>query len=167
MSNLVWRHGMAVACAALLASVAWAGLAQAESIQKQCSAKYKTAKAANTLGGQNWNQFYKQCAAELKGAPAPAAATATPPAAAPKPATMPAAAPKPMHTTPSPTVTGKIVFPRAIAPQYASLSAGKARFKTCVDQYRANKATNSNGGLKWVQKGGGYYSECNKHLKGQ
>jgi len=25
---------------------------------------------------------------------------------------------------------------------------------------------NGNGGLKWIQKGGGYYSECNKQLKG-
>ena len=37
---------------------------------------------------------------------------------------------------------------------------------TCVDQYNANKASNANGGLKWIQKGGGYYSECNKRLKG-
>jgi hypothetical protein len=37
---------------------------------------------------------------------------------------------------------------------------------TCLDQYNANKATNANGGLKWIAKGGGYYSECNKHLKG-
>jgi len=37
---------------------------------------------------------------------------------------------------------------------------------TCRDQYQANKATNGNGGLKWIEKGGGYYSECNKHLKG-
>jgi hypothetical protein len=29
----------------------------------------------------------------------------------------------------------------------------------------ANKATNANGGLKWIEKGGGYYSECNKRLK--
>ena len=36
---------------------------------------------------------------------------------------------------------------------------------TCRDQYNANKATNANGGLRWIQKGGGYYSECNKHLK--
>jgi hypothetical protein len=28
--------------------------------------------------------------------------------------------------------------------------------------YQANKATNANGGLKWMQKGGGYWSECNK-----
>jgi hypothetical protein len=31
--------------------------------------------------------------------------------------------------------------------------------------YKANKASNGNGGLKWIQKGGGYYSECNKRLK--
>jgi hypothetical protein len=37
---------------------------------------------------------------------------------------------------------------------------------TCLDQYEANKASNTNGGLKWIQKGGGYYSMCNKHLKG-
>jgi hypothetical protein len=37
---------------------------------------------------------------------------------------------------------------------------------TCLDQYHANKANNANGGLKWIVKGGGYYSECNKRLKG-
>ena len=51
-------------------------------------------------------------------------------------------------------------------PKYASESAGKGRMHTCVDQYNANKATNGNGGLKWIMKGGGYYSECNKKLKG-
>ena len=38
--------------------------------------------------------------------------------------------------------------------------------ETCLDQYRANKTSNGNGGLKWIEKGGGYYSECNKRLKG-
>jgi hypothetical protein len=37
---------------------------------------------------------------------------------------------------------------------------------TCLDQYKTNKANNANGGLKWIQKGGGYYSECSKRLKG-
>ncbi len=32
---------------------------------------------------------------------------------------------------------------------------------TCLDQYNANKASGGNGGLKWIQKGGGYYSQCN------
>jgi hypothetical protein len=30
----------------------------------------------------------------------------------------------------------------------------------------ANKATNANGGLRWIERGGGYWSECNRHLKG-
>jgi hypothetical protein len=56
------------------------------------------------------------------------------------------------------------VFPRAIAPKYKTEKSGKARMLTCLDQYRLNKASNANGGLKWVQKGGGYYSECNRRL---
>jgi hypothetical protein len=37
---------------------------------------------------------------------------------------------------------------------------------SCVDQYNANKATGGNGGMKWIEQGGDYYSECNKRLKG-
>ena len=37
-----------------------------------------------------------------------------------------------------------------------SETAGKARLHTCVDQYNANKTTNANGDLKWIEKGGGY-----------
>jgi len=59
-----------------------------------------------------------------------------------------------------------VVFPSAISPAHAGEKTIKARLKTCFDQYKANEATNSNGGLKWVQKGGGYWSECKKHLKG-
>ena len=121
---------------------------------KECSAKYQAAKTAGTLGGQNWRDFRKaQCGADATAA-SPAATPAAPPTAAPPPA---AAAPK---------ATGNAVFPTAVSPKYSSESAGKARMHTCLDQYNANKATNANGGLKWIQKGGGYYSECNKQLKG-
>jgi hypothetical protein len=58
------------------------------------------------------------------------------------------------------------VFPTAVSSKYSKESAGKARMHTCLDQYRANKETNGNGGLRWIRKGGGYYSECNKQLKG-
>ena len=75
-----------------------------------------------------------------------------------KPEAAPAAAP----ALPS----GPAIFPIAVDPKYSKETAGKARMHTCVDQYNANKATNANGGLKWIQKGGGYYSECNKKLKG-
>jgi len=83
------------------------------------------------------------------------ATSAAPTAAAP--ASTPATAPK---------TTGNAVFPTAVSPKHSGESAGKARMHTCLDQYNANKATNANGGLKWIQKGGGYYSECNKQLKG-
>jgi uncharacterized caspase-like protein len=58
------------------------------------------------------------------------------------------------------------VFPRAVDSKYASETEGKARMHTCVDQYVANKATDSNGGMKWIEAGGGYYSACNRSLKG-
>ncbi len=61
---------------------------------------------------------------------------------------------------------GSAVFPTAISPDFASEKPAKARLKTCSKQFQANKATNANGGLKWIQKGGGYWSECNKRLKG-
>ena len=65
-----------------------------------------------------------------------------------------------------PGPAGNAVFPTTASPKYSGESAGKARMQTCLDQYRANKANGGNGGLKWIEKGGGYYSECNKHLKG-
>jgi hypothetical protein len=129
---------------------------------KECSAKYQAAKAAGTLNGMKWNDFRKaQCGPEGGPAP-PAAETKPPPQPAPAAATKPPAAP----ATP-PVVTGNIVYPPAVSSKYSSESGGKARMHTCRDQYEANKANSANGGLKWIQKGGGYYSMCNKHLKGQ
>lgn len=58
------------------------------------------------------------------------------------------------------------VFPTTIAPKYSGASPDKARTLTCADQFTANKATNGNGGLKWIEKSGGYYSECVSRLKG-
>ncbi len=162
-------------------------------VRRLCSDKYQAAKAAGTLNGQTWPQFYGKCAAETKANP-PAAA-ATPPAAAiaqppaptpaapvvkpPPPARAPvvaAPAPPPVGGAPADTTKPSAptaaaapttaVFPTAIAPAYANEKPYKARMKTCGDQYKANKATNANGGLKWIQKGGGYWSECNKRLKG-
>ncbi len=76
-----------------------------------------------------------------------------------------AAAPAPKPAA-APVAVGNAVFPSAVDSKYSKDSEGKGRMLTCLDQYKANKANNGNGGLKWIQKGGGYYSECNKHLKG-
>jgi hypothetical protein len=62
--------------------------------------------------------------------------------------------------------TSQAVFPSAIAPKYSKETPDKARTLTCADQFTANKATNANDGLKWIEKGGGYYSECVSRLKG-
>ena len=161
---------MTVQAKVLLCAVAMSGFAAFAAVSPaqalsttECSAKYKEAKTAGTLNGQKWNDFRKaQCGADATPMAAPAAAP--PPAAA---EAKPAPAPKPMAAAPAaPMAVGNAVFPSAVDPKYSSLSAGKARFKTCDDQYNANKASNGNGGLKWIMKGGGYYSECNKKLKG-
>jgi hypothetical protein len=146
------------------AFAAFAATAPAQALTTQeCSAKYQAAKTAGTLNGQKWNDFRKaQCGADATpmAAPAvvPAPAPAAPKQAETKPMTAPAAAP----AMPS----GPAMFPMMVNQKYAQESAGKARMHTCLDQYNANKETNGNGGLKWIQKGGGYYSECNKRLKG-
>ena len=129
---------------------------------QECSAKYQAAKTAGTLNGQKWNDFRKaECGATAAATPAatPAAAPAAPKEAAKpkKEAAAPAAPAVP---------AGPAVYPSAVDPKYSKETAGKGRMHTCVDQYNANKTANANGGLKWIQKGGGYYSECNKKLKG-
>ncbi len=68
MSNFVWGPKLAVAGAALILGLAFAVPAgAAESIKKQCSERYQAAKKANTLKGQTWNEFYKECEARAEG----------------------------------------------------------------------------------------------------
>src|ERR1700745_1486011 len=143
--------------AAVWGCAAFAATAPAQALTTQeCSAKYQAAKAAGTLGGQKWNDFRKaQCGADASPVAAPAAPAAPAPPKEAKREAAPAAAP-----------TGPAIFPPAVDPKYSKETAGKARMHTCVDQYNANKASNGNGGMKWIEKGGGYYSECNRRLKG-
>ncbi|KRR01566.1 hypothetical protein CQ12_31015 [Bradyrhizobium jicamae] len=156
--------------AKILGAIAVSGLAalamatQANALTAQeCSAKYQAAKAAGTLGDQKWNDFRKaQCGADA--APAPAAAAA--PVAAPKEAAKKESKKEAKEAAAPAAPAGPAVYPSAVDPKYSKETAGKARMHTCVDQYNANKATNANGGLKWIQKGGGYFSECSKKLKG-
>ena len=140
MTTWYWKLAIlliAIACFATVSPVQ--GLALTA---KECSAKYKAAKSAGTLNGMGWSDFRKtQCAGTAE--------TANP---------KPAAAPTPTKTA--------AVFPKSVDAKYAKETPGKARFHTCLDQYHANKASNGNGGLKWIAKGGGYYSACNKALKG-
>jgi hypothetical protein len=131
-----------VVCIGLIATLSGTQSATALTMQ-ECSVKYKAAQASGTLGGLTWQQFRKaNC-----GPGTPTTTTGSP-------------------GTGSAALSPGATFPQAISPKYTNESAGKARLHTCLDQYRANKVANANGGLRWISKGGGYYSECNKRLKG-
>ncbi|OYR11100.1 antifreeze protein [Brucella grignonensis] len=115
---------------------------------KQCSTKYQAAKDAGTDGGAKWNDFRKsECG----------------PGADPVALTTDGNAEPAAPTTAAPS---GVKFPTAVSSKFSSESPGKARMHTCLEQYHAAKDANALGGLKWVQKGGGYYSLCNARLKG-
>jgi hypothetical protein len=117
---------------------------------KECSVKYKSAQTDGSAKGVKWNDFRKaQCGTD---------ATADPEVTVNSGET--AEPEKPTIAAPS-----GVKFPTAVSPKYSSESPGKARMHTCVDSYHANKDSNSLGGLKWIQKGGGFYSLCNARLK--
>src|SRR5208337_3348065 len=143
LNTETWPHFYSRCTTEENAAAAEATASRPLDIRHICSEKYQAAKAAGTLNGDTWPQFYSRCTAETKANP-PAVETPAPPVAA---------------------AVSTAVFPSAISPTYANEKPYNARLKTCSDQYKANKATYANGGLKWIQNGGGYWSECNKHLK--
>ncbi len=101
---------------------------------------------------------------------APASPAVAPSVAAASDATAPAAS---AVETPAPAIgappAGRLqasgsksgpVFPSEISPSHADEKPSLARLKTCSDQFHANAATDSNGGLKWTD----YWKECKKRL---
>ncbi|MDE1158000.1 MAG: hypothetical protein PW791_06930 [Neorhizobium sp.] len=120
---------------------------------KECSVKYQAAKTDGSAKDMKWNDFRaKNCGADAAAADkadeADVAATTEK-----EPAKPTVAAPK------------GVAFPKAIDKKYSTQTAGKARLNTCVDAYRAAKEAGSLGDLKWIQKGGGYWSLCNTSIK--
>jgi hypothetical protein len=132
----MYRQAMILSALVCLTDVSLYAPANAVTMA-ECGVKYEAARKAGTLNGLSWNDYRKaQCGEEAK-----------------------------VEAAPTASASGAL-FPPAIAPKYASEPSYKARRLTCLDQYRANKGGGGNGDLKWIQKGGGYYSECNKRLKG-
>jgi hypothetical protein len=144
-----------ISIVAAIGLVVFGGAPRAHALtMKECSAKYQAALQAGTLHGMKWNEFRKaECGAGGPGSSGGSAAPSPSNASAP--------------SREAPAGFGNAVFPTAVSPKYSREPAGKARMHTCLDQYNANKAGNANGGLHWIQKSGGYYSQCNKRLKGQ
>lgn len=131
-----------------------------DNVMKTCGDKWRIAKESSAASGQTWTQFLAKCRTETAAKAAPAAA--------PNPAA-PAAAETPAPAAEKPAIVaapGKpAVYPSAIASKFASEKPYRARLKTCSEQYQANKASGDNGGQRWREKGGGYWSACNKRLK--
>jgi hypothetical protein len=121
---------------------------------KECSVKYQAAKDADTLKGMKWNDFRKsECTTDSQDAPddLDVAADTDP------------VEPALVSTAKAPK---GVKFPRAVSADYSDQSEGRARMRTCVDAYHVNKDAGTLNGMKWIQKGGGFYSVCNAKLKG-
>ncbi|MGS0647447.1 hypothetical protein ACU81Q_07440 [Komagataeibacter melomenusus] len=160
-----FRLSLAAACAVALALST--GAAQARETSKSCHAKFTAARTAGTLGTQTYKQFKAaQCDTGTAATTPEAARASTPAAPTPAPAAAPVGAAPAASKAAAPEAATSAVMPTAIAEKYSKEAAGTARMHTCLDQYNANKATNANAGLRWIQKGGGYYSLCNARLKG-
>ncbi len=119
---------------------------------KECSAKYQGAKADGSLGGMKWNDFRKtECGANASDDD-----------------TVPSFDEASYTKEPEVPVTRAprgVQFPSGISRKLSDESPSKARMHTCLEQYYANKDADKLGGLRWIQKGGGYYSLCNAKLK--
>lgn len=155
-------------CSAIALAAALGATAPASALTMQeCSAKYQDAKKNDTLKGMKWNDFRKAECSDDDASEADAAAAEK---ESDKPAAKPTGSQKtpPASTTtaadPKPTTVGKVSFPSAVSAKYSAETPGKARMRTCLDQYRANKEKGAEQ-PKWIEKGGGYYSQCNAKLK--
>ncbi|MBA8876643.1 hypothetical protein [Phyllobacterium myrsinacearum] len=136
---------------AAIVLLAWGMPAQAISL-KECSVKYKAAQAAGSV--KTWNEYRKEeCAKAIS-------ATAAPDGAA---------SGKKVEVAPQGTQTAlakSLVFPSVVSSKFAAEKPAKARMHTCLEQYHINKDNNALGGMRWIEKGGGYYKLCNDKLKG-
>lgn len=121
---------------------------------KECSTLYQAAKKDGTLGDATWSRFR---AARCGGAsPSSAAAPAANQQAV-------ANAPKAASATPAPAI--EALLPSAIDPKFAAEKPSLQRLHTCSLAYRAAKKDGKLAGLRWIQKGGGFYSLCVAKLK--
>ncbi|MFN3890235.1 MAG: hypothetical protein ACK4MV_07550 [Beijerinckiaceae bacterium] len=123
-----------------------------ENIMKSCGDKWRAVRAVESAKGVTWPQYLARCRAETAGGePTSTGAGKRSRSARSGESASPAA--------------GDPVFPSAVSARHSGERPTLARQRTCADQFKANKVSGANGGLRWIQKGGGYWSKCNAHLK--
>lgn len=156
-----------IACALIADTVrAQDSTAPRENLMKACGDKWRTVREGETAKGVTWPQFLSECRAQASAGNVPPA-TGEAKKEANKNSTQESPA-KPAHEKPARQAAlggGGPVFPQDVALRHASERPALGRQRTCADQFKANKSADANGGLKWIEKGGGYWSRCNAHLK--
>ncbi|MBZ9796213.1 hypothetical protein [Mesorhizobium sp. ES1-4] len=139
------------------ALIAW-GVAPASALtMKECGETYRAAKEGGTLDGMDWAAFRKEKCAT----PATDSVSADTIKTEPQPK-------KEASAAVAPTVApAGVTFPTTLAAEFKTEKPAKARMKTCLQGYHGNKDAGTLNGLRWIQKGGGYYSLCNARLKAE
>jgi len=113
---------------------------------KECGVKYRAAKADGSLGGRKWLDYRRaEC-----GITASAERTHRPP----------------VRSEASRTeAVRRLTFPAALAGEFRDQKPWQARMRTCLKSYHEAKKAGTLYGVKWVEKGGGYYSLCSAKLR--
>lgn len=164
-----WARRIAMIAALAMTACAFvsnAALAQdpsapRENLMKACGDKWRAAREVESAKGVTWPQFLATCRAQASGASAPPATSE-----ARKEADNDSGKVAPARPQRQAALGGASpLFPQDVAARHASERPALGRQRTCADQFKANKAADANGGLKWIEKGGGYWSRCNAHLK--
>lgn len=149
--------------------------ASRENLMKACGDKWRGVRETESANGVTWPQFLARCRADSAAPRGPAAQlqaqavqereTQAQTTLVPR-SSASAAAPRDQRGGSVPArASVEPVFPEAISQRHASERPALARQRTCADQFRANKASEANGGLRWIEQGGGYWSQCNARLK--
>lgn len=144
-----------LATLAATALVAWSASPASALTMKECGETYRAAKEGGTLNGMDWAAFRKEKCATSAAESVSAESVKT--AEQQKKDTGAAVAPT--------MAPAGVTFPTTLAAEFNTEKPSKARMKTCLQGYHDNKEAGTLNGLRWIQKGGGYYSLCNARLK--
>lgn len=141
--------------AALFFASTFVGLASAETINqnaeaaplsfKVCGARYQEAKKAGELRGRTWIEF-RRTDCGIRGGQG-------------------AVTIGPRSEATSAEALRRVSFPSQLAGEFHDRKPAQQRMRTCLKSYHANKEAGTLAGLRWVQRGGGYYSLCTARLK--
>ncbi|RUW59189.1 hypothetical protein [Mesorhizobium sp. M7A.F.Ca.US.008.03.1.1] len=146
-----------LAILAVTALAAWGVTPASALTMKECGENYRTAKEGGTLNGMDWAAFRKEKCTT------PAADSVS--ADTIKNETQQV---KQISAAVAPTLApAGVTFPTTLAAEFKTEKPAKARMKTCLQGYHGNKDAGTLNGLRWIQKGGGYYSLCNARLKAE